>query len=103
VRAIVRDAGGYVKSLELSFHVAADIDPPYAGDYGNSLEVLDEITYDSFGNVLNETNLAVAMPSALFAQPSACSGSVLTKTNLAAGDRFKFTARELEAAVSLYY
>jgi hypothetical protein len=69
VRAIVRDAGGYVKSLELSFHVAADIDPPYAGDYGNSLEVLDEITYDSFGNVLNETNPA-------------------------AGDRFRFTARE---------
>jgi hypothetical protein len=78
VRAIVRDAGGYVKSLELSFHVAADIDPPYAGDYGNSLEVLDEITYDSFGNVLNETNPA-------------------------AGDRFRFTARELDAALSLYY
>ena len=56
VRAIVRDAGGY----------------------GNGLEVLDEITYDSFGNVLNETN------------PSA-------------GDRFKFTARELDAALSLYY
>ena len=69
MRGIVRDAGGYVKSLELSFHVAADIDPPYAGDYGNSLEVLDEITYDSFGNVLNETNPA-------------------------AGDRFTFTARE---------
>jgi len=56
VRAIVRDAGGY----------------------GNGLEVLDEITYDSFGNVLSETN------------PSA-------------GDRFKFTARELDAALSLYY
>gem|GEM_PF-2824465 len=69
VRAIVRDAGGYVKSLELSFHVAADIDPPHAGGYGNGLEVLDEITYDSFGNVLNETNPA-------------------------AGDRFTFTARE---------
>jgi hypothetical protein len=56
--------------------------------------VLDEITYDSFGNVLNETNLAVATPSALFAQPSACFGNVLSKTNLAAGDRFTFTARE---------
>jgi hypothetical protein len=56
VRAIVRDAGGY----------------------GNGLEVLDEIAYDSFGNVLSETN------------PSA-------------GDRFKFTARELDAALSLYY
>jgi hypothetical protein len=56
VRAIVRDSGGY----------------------GNGLEVLDEITYDSFGNVLNETN------------PSA-------------GDRFKFTAHELDAALSLYY
>jgi hypothetical protein len=78
VRAIVRDAGGYVKSLELSFHVAADIDPPYAGDYGNSLEVLDEITYDSFGNVSNETNPA-------------------------ASDRFRFTARELDAALNLYY
>jgi hypothetical protein len=78
VRALVRDAGGYVKSLELSFHVAADIDPPHAGGYGNGLEVLDEITYDSFGNVLSETN------------PSA-------------GDRFKFTARELDAALSLYY
>jgi len=78
VRAIVRDAGGYVKSLELSFHVAADIDPPHAVGYGNGLEVLDEITYDSFGNVLSETN------------PSA-------------GDRFKFTARELDAALSLYY
>jgi RHS repeat-associated protein len=40
--------------------------------------VLDEITYDSFGNVLSETNPA-------------------------AGDRFKFTARELDAALSLYY
>jgi hypothetical protein len=49
-----------------------------AGGYGNGLEVLDEITYDSFGNVLNETN------------PSA-------------GDRFRFTARELDAALSLYY
>jgi hypothetical protein len=49
-----------------------------AGGYGNGLEVLDEITYDSFGNVFNETNLA-------------------------AGDRFKFTARELDAALSLYY
>jgi hypothetical protein len=56
VRAIVRDAGGY----------------------SNGLEVLDEITYDSFGNVLNETNPA-------------------------AGDRFKFTALELDAALSLYY
>ena len=56
VRAIVRDASGY----------------------SNGLEVLDEITYDSFGNVLSETN------------PSA-------------GDRFKFTARELDAALSLYY
>jgi hypothetical protein len=81
VRAIVRDAGGY----------------------GNGLEVLDEITYDSFGNVLSETNLAVATPSALFAQPSACSGNVLSKTYLAAGDRFRFTACELDAALSLYY
>ncbi len=56
VRAIVRDAGGY----------------------GNGLEVLDEITYDSFGNVLSETN------------PTS-------------GDRFKFTGRELDAALSLYY
>jgi hypothetical protein len=78
VRAIVRDAGGYVKSLELSFHVAADIDPQHAGDYGNGLEVLDEITHDSFGNVLSETNPA-------------------------AGDRFRFTARELDAALSQYY
>jgi hypothetical protein len=69
VRAIVRDAGGYGNRLDAGFHQGAAIDPQHAGDYGNGLEVLDEITYDSFGNVLNETN------------PSA-------------GDRFKFTARE---------
>jgi RHS repeat-associated protein len=78
VRAIVRDAGGYGKSLDVSFHVPADIGPPHPGGYRNGLEVLDEITYDSFGNVLNETNSS-------------------------AGDRFKFTARELDAALSLYY
>nr|BAL54470.1 hypothetical conserved protein [uncultured Planctomycetota bacterium] len=42
------------------------------------MEVSDEITYDSFGNALSETNPA-------------------------AGNRFKFTARELDAALSLYY
>jgi hypothetical protein len=72
------DAGGYVNSLGVSVHVAADIGPPHPGGYRNGLEVLDEITYDSFGNVLSETN------------PSA-------------GDRFRFTARELDAALSLYY
>jgi hypothetical protein len=72
------DAGGHANGLQASLDVAADIGPPHPGGYGNGLEVLDEITYDSFGNVFNETNLA-------------------------AGDRFKFTARELDAALSLYY
>ena len=40
--------------------------------------IVDQIVYDSFGNVLSETN------------PTA-------------GDRFKFTARELDAETGLYY
>ncbi len=41
-------------------------------------DILDEITYDSFGNILSETNPA-------------------------AGDRFKFTGREYDDLVDLYY
>jgi hypothetical protein len=53
--------------------------------------------------VLNETDPAAGAPSALSAQLSAPFGNVLSETNPAAGDRFTFTAHELDAALSLYY